>query len=74
MRKGVGGFKRRNNPFGYAEQLQGFQCFIIRNGYIPGTVDIFEVGMLRSYSGIVQTGGYGMRLLYLSMLILQQIA
>ena len=68
----VRAFDGRKNALVPAARLQSLERLIIRRRQIANTARGEEQGVLRAHAGIVQTGGDGVRLLDLAVLILQQ--
>ncbi len=70
---GMCGFDGRDDPFCSGEFEECVDRFFIADGRIIDTVDIFEVGMLRSDRRVVQTAGNRVDLLWLTLFILKHV-
>ena len=62
----------RENALESATLSERGECLVIRDGFIPNPSDVVKKRVLRPNAGIIQARGYGMRLLDLSVRVLQQ--
>src|SRR5690242_813101 len=68
------GLERGDNPFQSTEETKSLERFSVGNGDVFRAAGIFEVGVLRTDTGIVQSGGDRVRGMHLAVLVLQEIA
>src|SRR5450830_2166035 len=71
---GVGGFQRRNDAFGAAQVVEGFQGFCIGNADIFGASDVFQKCVFGAHAGVVQPCADAVRLGNLPVFVLQDIS
>ncbi len=64
----------RNNTLQTRELHKGIQAFLVINGDIGNTLDIFQVTMLWSDPGIIQAGSNRINRQWIPFLVLQVIA
>src|SRR5436305_13309735 len=64
----------RNDPFETTQQLESFKRFVVRDGDVCRTTDVFEMCVLRPHAWIVQPCRDRVRRMHLSRGVLDQIA
>lgn len=60
IRQGVGSLEGRDDPFGPGKEVEGFECLIVADRYIPSPTRVPEVRMFRADPGIIQPRRHGM--------------
>ena len=69
----MAGFERGDDAFGTAEELEGFQCFLVGNRGVFDALHILEPGVFGADAGIVEACADRMTLGNLAVVVLQQI-
>ena len=71
---GVTGFQRRNNALETAEQIKGFECFVIFGNSVFHAVDVVQMAVFRADAWVIQACGNRVRTQNLAVFVLHQIA
>src|SRR5437867_1993164 len=66
----MGALERGNDAFQTAQQLESLECFPVRNGDVRRATNVFQVRVLRTHAGIIETRRDGMRRVNLTGCIL----
>lgn len=74
MGDGVGGFECGEDAFLGGEGFEGFEGFVISCGDVLNTSGIFPIGVFRTDAGVVESGGDGVDVTGLSVVVLHDVA
>jgi hypothetical protein len=71
--QGVTGFQRRDDAFDTGQGMKAGQRLVVGDGDLLGATAVLQPGVLGTDSGIVETGGYGMGLDDLTIVVFHEI-